>query len=93
MEARSKKHRLVPAMFSKTEGIIPARPSSLNLESISDWSIFYSLSEEATSDLVPVALCNNVRFEHGITRIGSNGDHSKVSSFKNDAPEFENIEF
>ena len=82
MEARSKKHRLVPAMFPETEGIIPARrsPSSLNLESLSDWSILYSLSEEATSDLVPVALCNNVRFEHGITRLGSNGDHSKVPS-------------
>ena len=69
-------------MLSQTEGVIPARrsPSSLNLESLSDWSILYSLSEEATSDLVPVALCNNVRLEHGITRLGTIGHHSKVTS-------------
>ena len=82
MEAGSKKHRLVTAMFPKAEGIIPTRrsSSSLNLESLSDWSILFSLSEEATSDLVLVALCNNVRLEHGITRLGTIGHHSKVTS-------------
>lgn len=82
MEAGSKKHRLVTAMLPKTEGIIPPRRNSsrLNLEPLSDWSILYSLSEEATSDLVLVALCNNVRFEHGITRLGTTGHHSKVTS-------------